>query len=148
MNLYEAETAADADDPPGYETPYLRFGATIGATALGMTIYDLASGQSVCPYHYEYGREEWLYVLTGRPTLRDPDGEHELEPGDVVLFPEGPDGAHKVTNLGDGIARIAILSNKDDPSIAFYPDSDKVGMWPPGKLFRLADEVEYFDGEL
>jgi hypothetical protein len=23
-----------------------------------------------------------------------------------------------------------------------------VGAWPPGKLFRLADAVDYFDGEL
>ena len=29
-------------------------------------------------------------MLAGRPTLRDPDGEHELAPGDLVCFPEGP----------------------------------------------------------
>jgi hypothetical protein len=28
-----------------------------------------------------------------------------------------------------------------------YPDSNKVGAWPPGKLFRLDDAVEYFEGE-
>jgi hypothetical protein len=26
--------------------------------------------------------EEWLLVLTGTPTLRDPEGEHELAPGE------------------------------------------------------------------
>ena len=30
---------------------------------------------------------------------------------------------------------------------SIYPDSGKVGAFPPDKLFRLADEVEYFDGE-
>jgi hypothetical protein len=29
-----------------------------------------------------------------------------------------------------------------------YPDSDKVGAWPPGKLFRLGDAVGYFEGEV
>jgi hypothetical protein len=29
----------------------------------------------------------------------------------------------------------------------FYPDSGKVGIFPPGKLFRLAEEVDYWDGE-
>jgi hypothetical protein len=29
-----------------------------------------------------------------------------------------------------------------------YPDSQKVGAWPPGKLFRLADDVDYWDGEV
>ena len=148
VNLYDVETARDVDDPRGYETPYVRLGPLLGAAALGATVYDLHAGQSVCPYHYEFGNEEWLLVLTGRPTLRDPDGEHELEPGDVVLFPEGPEGAHKVSNRGEGTARIAILSTKREPSVAVYPDSDKLGVWPPGKLFRLADATEYWTGEL
>ena len=148
MNLYDAETTRDDDDPPGYETPYARFGEVIGAAALGATVYDLATGQSVCPYHYEHGFEEWLFVLTGAPTLRDPDGEHELVRGDVVLFPEGPEGAHKVTNRGEDVARIMILSNKGDPGVAVYPDSGKVGVWPLNKIFRLEDAVDYWDGEL
>src|SRR6185437_15041508 len=84
VNLYDVETKQDEKDPPGYETPYNRLGPSIGASALGLTVYELRAGQSVCPYHYEYGREEWLFVLTGRPTLRAPDGEHELEAGDLV----------------------------------------------------------------
>jgi uncharacterized cupin superfamily protein len=147
VNVYEVESKRDADDPPGYETPYVRIGPLVGASSLGASVYDLSTGQSVCPYHYEYGNEEWLFVLSGRPTLRDPEGEHELEPGDVVLFPEGPEGAHKVTNRGEATARIAILSTKDEPSIAIYPDSEKIGVWPPGKLFRLADEADYWAGE-
>jgi uncharacterized cupin superfamily protein len=147
VNLYDVETARDADDPPGYETPYARIGPLIGATALGLTVYDLGPGQSVCPYHYEVGEEEWLLVLSGRPTLRDPVGEHELEAGDLVLFPDGEEGAHKVTNRGEGVARIAMLSTKSALALAFYPDSAKVGVFPPGKLFRLSDEVDYWDGE-
>jgi uncharacterized cupin superfamily protein len=147
VNLFEVETRQDEGDPPGYETPYARVGPLIGASALGASIYVLNEGQSVCPYHYEYGNEEWLLVLAGQPVLRDPDGEHELEPGDVVCFPEGPEGAHKVTNRRPETARIAIVSTKHDPSIAVYPDSDKIGFWPPGKLFRLGDAVDYFEGE-
>jgi len=148
VNLYDVETARDADDPPGYETPYAPIGPAIGASSLGLSVYDLAQVQSVCPYHYEVGEEEWLLVLSGRPTLRDPDGEHELEPGDLVLFPEGEEGAHKVTNHGEGVARIGMLSTKSALALAFYPDSGKIGVFPPGKLFRLADEVDYWDGEL
>lgn len=148
VNVYEIESKPDEGDPLGYETPYARLGTLIGASALGATVYDLATGQSVCPYHYEYGNEEWLLVLTGRPMLRDPEGEHELAPGDVVLFPEGPEGAHKVTNRGEETSRIAILSTKREPSVSFYPDSGKIGLWPPGKLFRLADEVDYWTGEI
>jgi uncharacterized cupin superfamily protein len=147
VNLYDVVTEAVPDRPSGFEISRVRVGELIGASALGLSVYDLPPGQSAFPYHYELGREEWLLVLTGRPTLRDPDGEYQLEPGDLVVFPEGEDGAHKVTNNGDELARIAMISNKEEPSVAFYPDSGKVGVWPAGKLFRLADEVDYFDGE-
>ncbi len=76
-----------------------------------------------------------------------PEGEHELEEGDVVCFPEGPDGAHKVTNRTDELVRILMLSTKTETAVAVYPDSGKVGVWPLGKLFRLADAVDYYDGE-
>ena len=148
VNLYDVETEAVSGRPFGYEMSRVRVGELIGASALGLSVYDLPPGQSAFPYHYELGREEWLLVLTGRPTLRDPDGEYELEPGDLVVFPEGEEGAHKVTNNGEDVVRIAMISNTDEPSVAFYPDSDKVGVWPVGKLFRLADEVDYFDGEV
>jgi uncharacterized cupin superfamily protein len=146
-NLLELEVQRDADDPPGYETPYARVGPLVGGAALGASVYVLNEGQSVCPYHFEYGNEEWLLVLAGRPTLRTPEGERELEPGDVVCFPEGPGGAHKAGNRHPEPARIAIFSTKNEPSIAVYPDSDKVGLWPPGKLFRVGDAVDYWDGE-
>jgi uncharacterized cupin superfamily protein len=146
-NLFDVETAPDEDDRAGYRSEYARIGPLIGASALGASVYVLAEGESVCPYHWEATDEEWLFVLEGRPELRTPDGEEELEPGDVVCFPKGPDGAHKVTNRQAETARIAILSTKNDVGIAVYPDSNKVGVWPPGKLFRLDDAVDYWEGE-
>jgi uncharacterized cupin superfamily protein len=146
-NLFDVETRQDEGDPAGYETPYARVGPLIGGAALGASVYVLNEGQGVCPYHYEYGNEEWLLVLEGRPTLRHPEGENELEPGDVVCFPEGPEGAHKVTNQRPETARIVIFSTKSDPSISVYPDSNKIGVWPPGKLFRAGDAVDYWEGE-
>ncbi len=60
-----------------------RFGAQLGAQQTGSSLYELAPGQALCPYHYEYGEEEWLLVVAGHPSVRDPDGTHELEPWDV-----------------------------------------------------------------
>jgi uncharacterized cupin superfamily protein len=36
-------------------------------------------------------------VIAGEPTLRQPDGERALQPGDVVCFPWGPEGATRST---------------------------------------------------
>ena len=57
-----------------------------------MSLYELPPGEKSFPYHYEIGFEEWLLVLTGRPTLRTPDGERELRAWDVAFFPEAPTG--------------------------------------------------------
>jgi mannose-6-phosphate isomerase-like protein (cupin superfamily) len=75
----------------------LDVGQALGSNALKMFVYDLESGTSSSPYHYEY-EEEWLLVIDGTLVLRAPDGERTLERGDLVRFPAGPEGAHKVMN--------------------------------------------------
>jgi uncharacterized cupin superfamily protein len=138
--------------PEGYRLALARLAPLIGAAKIGATAYELPPGQSSFPYHYEYGCEEWLLVLAGRPTLRHPGGEDALEPGDLVCFPEGPEGAHKVTNGTDETARIMILSTKAYPAIAVYPDSDKVGVFTEDEaddvMVRRESDVDYWDREL
>jgi len=123
----------------------------IGADRMGATVYELPAGQSTWPYHYEYGAEEWLLVLGGRPTLRHPGGEDELEPGDLVCCPNGPEGAHKLTNRADEAARVMIISTIERPAVAVYPDSDKLGVWPDGDadhlIVRRESGVDYWDRE-
>jgi uncharacterized cupin superfamily protein len=153
FNLFAAELEDAADAPTGYRRRTLSVGRRIGAERLGGSIYELDPGESICPYHYEIAEEEWLLVLTGTPTLRDPEGEHELVRGDLVCFPQGEAGAHKVTNRGDTVARVLMLSTIPKAvdgfpiSICVYPDSRKVGVWPPGGRFRLSESVGYWDGE-
>jgi uncharacterized cupin superfamily protein len=150
-NLNSLEVEYDDQDPEGYRAGMARFGPSIGAVKLGASIYELPPGQSICPYHYEYPEEEWLIVLEGRPTLRHPQGEDELEQGDVVCFPEGPEGAHKVTNRTDETAKVLMFSTRTNPAVAVYPDSDKIGIWTGNDadhvIVRRASNVEYYAGE-
>ena len=147
INLFDVEVGKDEDDAPGYELSYARIGPMLGAGKLGLSVYELPPGQSICPYHYETGEEEWLIILVGKPTLRVPEGERVLRPWDTVFFPAGEEGAHKVTNSTEEAVRVAMWSNRANPNTSVYPDSQKVGAWPPGKLFRIADAVDYFEGE-
>ena len=151
VNLQSLEAEYDDADPDGYRAGMARFGSMLGAVMLGGTLYELPPGQSICPYHYEWGNEEWLVVLDGRLTLRHPSGEDELEQGDVVCFPVGPEGAHKLTNKSGAPVRVLMLSTKIDPSVVVYPDSDKIGVWPDGKddhvIVRRASNVDYWEGE-
>jgi len=151
FNLSAPDLKYDADDPEGYRSGMDRFGSSIGASMLGGSLYEVPPGQSICPYHYEHGDEEWLIVLDGTPTLRHPQGEDELAPGDVVCFPAGPDGAHKVTNGAEATVRVLMVSTMRMPSVAVYPDSDKIGVFTEGRrdniMARRDSSVDYYDGE-
>jgi uncharacterized cupin superfamily protein len=136
----------------GYRWRSVAIGGRIGAERIGCSVYELEPGQRTFPYHFHHGNEEWLLALSGRPTLRTPEGDRELRAGDLVAFPAGPDGAHAVANRTDEPARVAIFSTLRLPSIVMYPDSDKIrARWSydeDGALdFRRADEVDYWEGE-
>ena len=124
----------------------------VGSTSMLMFVYDLAPGQASSPYHYEFD-DEWLLVVEGTVVVRAPDGEHTLERGDLVCFPAGPDGAHKVMNRGDSPARTLMFSSVRSPalSVSVYPDSDTIGVWPGDDandlVFERKSAVPWAHGE-
>jgi uncharacterized cupin superfamily protein len=150
-NIFESDFSYDETDPPGYRAGARRVGDEAGGRDLSVRLFEIPPGEALCPYHYEY-EEEWLIVLEGAITLRTPEGSSELTRGDVACFPPGPQGAHKTTNGGEATARIVMFSSAREPSVAVYPDSDKIGVWPGNDddklMLRRADgAVDYYDGE-
>src|SRR5215213_5056173 len=128
-SLARPDLKGDPEDPPGFRASMDRTGPRLGAQRTGASLYELPPGEAVCPYHYEAGEEEWLLVVSGRPSVRHPAGTDVLEPLDLVFFPPGPDGAHQVRNDGDEPARVLMFSQVTTPAASVYPDSDKVGIW-------------------
>jgi uncharacterized cupin superfamily protein len=88
---------------------------------LGATLYELERGNFMI-FHFHHGSEELLVVLRGRPTLRTPAGERQLEEGAVVHFPVGPDGAHEVRNDTDDPVRYVVAGTRVSPEVVEYPD--------------------------
>jgi uncharacterized cupin superfamily protein len=91
-------------------------------------------------------------VLEGAVAVRTPDGEHPLARGEIVCFPTGPSGAHKVSNRSEAAARVMMFSSAHEPAVAVYPDSDKIGVWPGNPddtvmIHRADGAVGYYDGE-
>jgi uncharacterized cupin superfamily protein len=152
LNISNPDFVVDHDDPPGYnQTGMYRMGKELGAEQTGASLYELPPGNALCPYHYEYGEEEWLLVVSGRPSVRDPDGTHELAPQDVVFFPRGPAGAHQVRNDSDEPARVLMWSMVVHPAATVYPDSDKVAIWTGNReddrIVERSSGVDYWHGE-
>jgi len=151
INLTSPAFEYDDEDPAGMRSGLHRLGKQLGAQQTGTSFYDLPPGQALCPYHYEYGEEEWLLVVAGRPTVRDPDGVHELEPHDVVFFARGPAGAHQIRNDTDEPVRVLMWSAVIHPTATVYPDSDKIAIWTGNRaddiIVPRAAGVDYFHGE-
>jgi uncharacterized cupin superfamily protein len=151
VNLSLPTFEHDDDEPDGFRAGMFRFGKQLGATETGASLYELPPGQAVCPYHYEYGEEEWLLVLSGNPSVRTPEGTEQLEPLDMVFFPMGPDGAHQVLNQTDETAQVLMWSMVITPTATAYPDSGKVGVWTGIKaedlIVQRTSGVDYYDGE-
>ncbi len=152
VSLVDPDLSTDPEDPAGFRTGAFRPGRDLGAKATGATLYELPPGQAVCPYHYEYGEEEWVLVLEGRPSVRTPEGTEQLEPFDLAFFTTGPAGAHQVRNDADVPARVLMFSNVVYPTATTYPDSGKVGVYTGNKAEDLIVErssaVPYFRGEV
>ena len=152
VNVFKAEPEYDEADPAGYRGAVKHLGRELGSDELSLNLFEIPGGESLCPYHYEYV-EEWLLILDGSITLRVPEGEEELVRGDLVRFPAGPEGAHKLMNRGREPVRLIMFSSSREPAVAVYPESDKVGVWSGGPddkwMFRGADgHLEYYDGEV
>jgi uncharacterized cupin superfamily protein len=128
----------------------LDVGQALGSSDVTMFVYDLEPGRSSSPYHYEY-EEEWLLVVDGTLVVRTPEDERTLHRGELVRFPAGPDGAHKVMNRSDAPARTLMFSRARVPSVSVYPDSDKIGVWPGNEaddlIFRRGTAVSWAEGE-
>lgn len=99
-----------------------------------------------------------LVVVAGRPTLRTLEGERELAPGEVVGFPTGRRGAHRLDNRTAEAVRVLSVSTMVAPELNEYPDSGKVWArsYAPGAepgaeeaflIGRPEANLDYLEGE-
>jgi uncharacterized cupin superfamily protein len=106
---------------PGAQARRAQVGAALGTERLGASVWEVPPGEEAYPYHFHFGSEELLYVVEGHPWLRT-DVSTELEPGDIMAFPIGPDGAHQIGNDGPGRAVLLALSELPGAEVVVYPE--------------------------
>lgn len=152
-NLFRPEFE-EGERPDGFRSRRARIGYELGTELIGCSLWEMAPGEAAYPYHFHYADEELVIVLSGRPTLRTPDGLRELEEGEAVRFPLGEEGAHQIANRTEEIVTFLAISSSGRPDVVVYPDSDKIGIGerrPKGgglrAFFRRGDRVGYFEGE-
>ena len=113
-------------------------------------IYEIPPAKSNYPYHFHHKNEETFYIISDEGILKTPDGERKVVAGDLLFFPTGLEGAHKLTNSSETENLVYIdFDVVHELDIAEYPDSGKIGIWGMGinKLYHKSDDVGYYDRE-
>ena len=130
-----------------YRKKFIPFG---GAKNSLVSVYEIPPHKSAYPYHFHHNNEETFYILNGEGVLRTPDGDRKVTAGELLFFPTGPAGAHKLTNCSDTENLVYIdFDVVHDVDIAVYPDSNKIGVWGMGinQIYPQGEAVDYYKGE-
>ena len=116
---------------------------------LQVSFMEIPPGRSAFPYHWHETVTEAYVILSGTGRVRTPEGEFDVAPGQVLVFPPGPAGAHRLTATGDAPLRYVDLDTVSDPDACHYPDSGKTANISSlgTKIWRDGDAVGYYDGE-
>ncbi|HVY96255.1 MAG TPA: cupin domain-containing protein [Solirubrobacterales bacterium] len=152
-NIYKP-VFEEGERPEGFRSRRARIGYELGSELVGVSLWEVPPGEAAYPYHFHYADEELVIVLSGRPSLRTPEGVRELEEGEALRFPLGEEGAHQILNKGEETATFLAISSSGRPDVIVYPDSDKIGVGErlPGggglrAFFRRAEGVDYWTDE-
>lgn len=98
-------------------------GDLFGLRNFGVNHTTLAPGAQSALLHSHSRQDEFIYVLSGTPTLVTEEGEIELEPGMCAGFPAGG-RAHHLINRSDAPVVILEVGDRSAGDAAVYPTDD------------------------
>ena len=114
-------------------------------------IMEVPPGKAAFPYHYHVGITEVFYIISGSGVITTPSGDKKVETGDVIVFPPGECGAHKIRNAHETeMLRYLDVDTTNPADVCFYPHSGKVGLilnGRPHSFYCEKDGAGYYDGE-
>lgn len=114
---------------------------------LQFDVRSLDPGKYSYPYHFHRNAEEIFVILSGKATLRTPDGFVEVSEGDIVFFEMGPTGAHQLYNHTQEPCRFLDIRTVMGLDVCEYPDSGKINILPYQEVYQSEDKVDYYKGE-
>lgn len=99
-------------------------GDFFGLTNFGVNLTRLAPGGVSALRHAHSRQDEFVYILSGHPTLRANEGEVELAPGMCAGFKAGTGDAHHLVNRTGKDVLYLEVGDRTAGDSASYPDDD------------------------
>lgn len=113
--------------------------------------YEIMPLSSAFPKHYHSYNTECFYIIKGEGLIETDDDNINVKTGDIIVFPRGKKGTHKLTNTSASDTLLYIdFDTTNSPDIIHYVDSNKIGIIEhniSSTFYRENDNVDYFDGE-
>ncbi|MDE0058413.1 MAG: cupin domain-containing protein [Defluviicoccus sp.] len=121
-------------------------GDALGLTQIGVNLTRLAPGAISALRHWHTGEDEFVFVVSGEPTLVCDSGEQRLGPGHVAGFPAGSGDGHRLENrTGDDVEFLEIGTRATADRVHYTEDDlilDKT-VAAPARRFTRRDGTPY-----
>ena len=119
--------------PSNYPAPFAalmsgrvkrQLGDVFGLANFGVNLTELAPGAASALRHAHTRQDEFVYILSGHPTLQTDDGSTRLSPGMCAGFRAGTGNAHRLLNATQSVVVYLEVGDRSAGDEATYPDDD------------------------
>ena len=103
-----------------------QLGAATRSKAFGVHYCILQPGHRSAPLHTHSKEEEFVYVLSGKMTLRLGDERHDVRAGDGISFPAGGEAHCLVNNTDKDCMYLDIGTRSEEEEVLMPEDGRKM----------------------
>jgi uncharacterized cupin superfamily protein len=148
-----ADEVAPRSKPSNYPEPFAsrmkgrekrQLGDVFGLANFGVNLTRLAPGAISALRHSHTRQDEFVYILSGHPTLRTDEGDTPLAPGMCAGFKAGSGNAHQLVNTTQEPVLYLEVGDRTPGDEGSYPDDDLQAVLRDGRwVFTRKDGSAY-----
>lgn len=101
-----------------------KLGDYFGLTNFGINLTELLPGAMSALKHHHSKQDEFIYILSGTPTLVFGNDEYLMNPGDCFGFKKGKNVGHQLVNNSKGLVVYLEMGDRIAGDNVAYPDND------------------------